>query len=229
MYSAKGVFSGSAFDEYLANGNLLNTLAARPSGSLVQKAAGRFSWEDSDQENETKHRGPEHMTLTVVVGSSGSGKTTFLDHVHKLHSCTYIRQYHTLRPYVPVKKIPKFDPLQLPYWNLYSEKVLKEQAAEGKKNESYNPGVKIGGTMAGEFTAGLSGGQRKMMLFELVRQRTSTQSELLIVRQHGQSAALAMPQLAACASSGRARWLWAARHFGDARASRLQSRRFHRL
>jgi len=121
------------------------------------------------------------MTLTVVVGSSGSGKTTFLDHVHKLHSCTYIRQYHTLRPYVPVKKIPKFDPLQLPYWNLYSEKVLKEQAAEGKKNESYNPGVKIGGTMAGEFTAGLSGGQRKMMLFELVRQRTSTQSELLIV------------------------------------------------
>jgi len=121
------------------------------------------------------------MTLTVVVGSSGSGKTTFLEHVHKLHSCTYIRQYHTLRPYVPVKNIPKFDPHQLPYWNLYSDKVLKEAAAEGKKNESYNPGVMIGGTMAGEFTAGLSGGQRKMMLFELVRQRTSTQSELLIV------------------------------------------------
>ena len=32
-----------------------------------------------------------------------------------------------------------------------------------------------------------------------------------------------------CASSGRARWLWAARHFGGARASRLQSRQFHRL
>ena len=119
------------------------------------------------------------MTLTVVVGSSGSGKTTFLEHVHKLHSCTYIRQYHTLRPYVPVKNIPKFDPQQLPYWNLYSDKVLKEAA--GGKNESYNPGVMIGGTMAGEFTAGLSGGQRKMMLFELVRQRTSSQSELLIV------------------------------------------------
>ena len=119
------------------------------------------------------------MTLTVVVGSSGSGKTTFLEHVHKLHSCTYIRQYHTLRPYVPVKKIPRFDPTQLPYWKLYSDKELKESG--GKKNESYNPGVKIGGTMAGEFTAGLSGGQRKMMLFELVRQRVSGQSDLLIV------------------------------------------------
>ena len=119
------------------------------------------------------------MTLTVVVGSSGSGKTTFLEHVHKLHSCTYIRQYHTLRPYVPVKKIPRFDPTQLPYWKLYSDKELKESG--GKKNESYNPAVKIGGTMAGEFTAGLSGGQRKMMLFELVRQRVSGQSDLLIV------------------------------------------------
>merc|ERR1711957_956540 len=34
---------------------------------------------------------------------------------------------------------------------------------------------------AGRFTAGLSGGQRKMMAFELVRQRTSSQSDLLIV------------------------------------------------
>ena len=35
--------------------------------------------------------------------------------------------------------------------------------------------------MAGVFVAGLSGGQRKMMAFELVRQRTSSQSDLLIV------------------------------------------------
>ena len=35
--------------------------------------------------------------------------------------------------------------------------------------------------MAGKFVAGLSGGQRKMMGFELVRQRTSSQSDLLIV------------------------------------------------
>lgn len=117
------------------------------------------------------------MTLTVVVGSSGSGKTTFLNHVHELHKCTYVRQYHTLRPYIPVRKIPDFDPSQLPYWNLYSE----EKLGDGTKNASYNPDVKIGGTMAGEFTAGLSGGQRKMMAFELVRQRTSTQSDLLIV------------------------------------------------
>jgi len=117
------------------------------------------------------------MTFTVVVGSSGSGKTTYLEDIHKVHSCTYIRQYHTLRPYIPVKKIPGFDPTQLPYWHLYSDKTVDG----GKKNESYNPNVKIGGTMAGEFTAGLSGGQRKMMLFELVRQRTSSQSDLLIV------------------------------------------------
>jgi len=117
------------------------------------------------------------MPLTVVVGSSGSGKTTYLEDVHKLHSCTYIRQYHLLRPYIPVKKIPGFDPSQLPFWSLYSDKTLQA----GQKNESYSPDVKIGGTMNGEFTAGLSGGQRKMMLFELVRQRTRSQSDLLIV------------------------------------------------
>ena len=93
------------------------------------------------------------MTLTVVVGSSGSGKTTYLEDVHKLHACTYIRQYHTLRPYIPVRKIPNFDPTQLPYWQLYSDKEAAD--GSGKKNESYNPNVKIGGTMAGEFTAGL--------------------------------------------------------------------------
>eukprot|EP00592_Proboscia_alata_P006085 CAMPEP_0194354426 /NCGR_PEP_ID=MMETSP0174-20130528/2598_1 /TAXON_ID=216777 /ORGANISM="Proboscia alata, Strain PI-D3" /LENGTH=190 /DNA_ID=CAMNT_0039123381 /DNA_START=439 /DNA_END=1008 /DNA_ORIENTATION=- len=35
--------------------------------------------------------------------------------------------------------------------------------------------------MAGEFTQGLSGGQRKLLLFELIYQRTMTQSNLLIV------------------------------------------------
>lgn len=115
------------------------------------------------------------MTLTVVVGSSGSGKTTFLGDVHKLNKCCYVRQYHTLRPYIPVRKIPHFDSSELPYMHLYNDEQL-----EGKKNDSYNPGVMIGGTMAGETTAGLSGGQRKMMLFELVRQRTASSSNLLI-------------------------------------------------
>jgi hypothetical protein len=39
----------------------------------------------------------------------------------------------------------------------------------------------IGGTMAGDFTPGLSGGQRKMLLFEIVKQRTAAASDLLIV------------------------------------------------
>ena len=107
------------------------------------------------------------MTLTVVIGSSGSGKTTFLNDVHKSHKCTYIRQYHNVRPYVTVSKIPNFDPSSLPYWSIY-------------ENEDKAASIKVGGTMAGEFTAGLSGGQRKLLLFELVYQRTKTQSDLLI-------------------------------------------------
>jgi ABC-type lipoprotein export system ATPase subunit len=108
------------------------------------------------------------MTLTTVVGSSGSGKTTFLNDVHKSHKCIYIRQYHNMRPYITVSKIPKFDPTKLPYWSIYE--------AEGKVDT-----IKVGGTMAGEFTAGLSGGQRKLLLFELIFQRVQSQSELLVV------------------------------------------------
>jgi len=107
------------------------------------------------------------MTLTVVVGSSGSGKTTFLNDVHKRNKCTYIRQYHNLRPYIAVKKIPSFDPTALPFWEIY----LKEE-----KDQK----ILIGGTMAGEFTAGLSGGQRKILLFELIRQRIRNQAGLLL-------------------------------------------------
>jgi hypothetical protein len=108
------------------------------------------------------------MTLSVVVGSSGSGKTTFLNDVHKTHHCTYIRQYHLIRPYISVSKIPNFDPTALPFWDIY-------------ESEGTADGIKVGGTMAGEFTAGLSGGQRKLMLFELIRQRIKNQSDLLIV------------------------------------------------
>lgn len=107
------------------------------------------------------------MTLTTVVGSSGSGKTTFLNDVHKSNKCIYIRQYHTMRPYIPVTKIPNFDPTRLPYWDIYER---EEKAST----------IKVGGTMAGEFTAGLSGGQRKLLLFELICQRTRNQTELLI-------------------------------------------------
>jgi len=72
-----------------------------------------------------------------------------------------------MRPYIPVSKIPNFDPTNLPYWSIYER--------EGKTDT-----IKVGGTMAGEFTAGLSGGQRKLLLFELICQRMRKQSELLI-------------------------------------------------
>ena len=67
-----------------------------------------------------------------------------------------------------MRKIPNFDPTKLPYWEIY-------------ESEGTAQTIKVGGTMAGEFTAGLSGGQRKLMLFELICQRTANQSELLIV------------------------------------------------
>jgi hypothetical protein len=135
-----------------------------------------------------------------------TGKTTFLNDTAKSHhSCTYIRQYHNLRPYIAVTKIPNFYPSRLPYWNVY---VQEATAAT------------VGGTMAGQFTgmyapsllhqyssrpnavgnfsirvltsflllppmlthtAGLSGGQRKLLLFELICQRTTNHSNLLLV------------------------------------------------
>ena len=107
------------------------------------------------------------MTLTVVVGSSGSGKTTFLNDCYEQHKCIYIRQYHSARPYIPVTQIPSFDPTKLPFWDIY----VKEGTADT---------IKVGGTMAGEFIAGLSGGQRKLLLFDLVCQRVASQTDLLI-------------------------------------------------
>ena len=73
-----------------------------------------------------------------------------------------------MRPYIAVSKIPNFSPQELPYWDIYEK--------EGVSNS-----IVVGGTMAGTFHAGLSGGQRKLLLFELIRQRTASQSELLIV------------------------------------------------
>jgi len=87
--------------------------------------------------------------------------------VHKSHKCIYIRQYHKIRPYVVVSKIPNFDPTRLPFWDIYER--------EGKAGT-----ISAGGTMAGRFTAGLSGGQRKLLLFELITQRVAEQSNLLI-------------------------------------------------
>jgi len=84
----------------------------------------------------------------------------------------YIRQYHNIRPYIAVTKIPRFDPTQLPYWDIY-------------EREGTAATIPVGGTMAGEFYPGCSGGQRKLLLFELIYQRTmapdSKDKQLLIV------------------------------------------------
>lgn len=88
--------------------------------------------------------------------------------MHKSHKCTYIRQYHNLRPYIAVSAIANFDPTKLPYWGIY----VKE-----KKDQN----IIVGGTIAGQFMPGLSGGQRKLLLFELIFQRTASQDNLLIV------------------------------------------------
>ena len=108
------------------------------------------------------------MVLTVVTGSSGSGKTFFLNDATKSHKCTYIRQYHNIRPYVLVKRIPNFDPTRLPFWDIYV-------------NEGTSGKIQVGGTMAGQETSGFSGGQRKLLLFELICQRAKGQSDLLLV------------------------------------------------
>jgi hypothetical protein len=104
----------------------------------------------------------------TLFSSSGSGKTTFLNDVHKAHECIYIRQYHNIRPYITVSKVPNFDPTELPYWSIYQK--------EGKDKR-----IQVGGTMAGEVTNGLSGGQRKLFLFELIYQRTKDETGLLIL------------------------------------------------
>ena len=109
----------------------------------------------------------ESKTMTVIVGSSGSGKTTFLEDVHRQNKCVYIRQFHSMRPYIPVTKIPNFDPTRLPFWEIYA-------------SDEKDPSIQVGGTMAGVFTPGLSGGQRKLLLFELVCQRIEAYSGLLI-------------------------------------------------
>lgn len=116
------------------------------------------------------------MPITLVIGSSGSGKTTFVEDVYKINKCCYIRQYHQIRPYIPVCQIPNFDPTMLPFWELYSKRVLND-----KTNPSYQPKIKIGGMLGADSVRGLSGGQRKMMLFELVRQRTANTKGVLVI------------------------------------------------
>jgi hypothetical protein len=87
-----------------------------------------------------------HILLSWFVG-----KTTFLNDTTKSHKCTYIRQYHNLRPYITVSKIPNFDPTRLPFWDTYV-------------NEGTADSIKVGGTMAGEFTGKFRSEQLKVVL-----------------------------------------------------------------
>ena len=103
------------------------------------------------------------MTLTVVHGCSGSGKSTFLEAIFSnAQYSTYIKQYHQLRPTIAVSSIPDFDPQELPYWEVYQK-------------ENVDKIIKVGGTLAGRTTLGLSGGQRKLLILELLSQRLSLQ------------------------------------------------------
>jgi hypothetical protein len=75
----------------------------------------------------------------VPILAKCTGKTTFLNDTAKSHKATYIRQYHNLRPYITVTKIPNFDPTRLPFWDTY----VREDTSNA---------IKVGGTMAGKFT-----------------------------------------------------------------------------
>ena len=93
------------------------------------------------------------MTLTE------SGKPTF-SMIYKKHQCIYTRQYHNLRPYIKVVNTTEFDPTMLPYWHTYTKE---------------NPHVFVG-----EFTAGSSGGQRKLFLCEMIYQKAKTSADFFI-------------------------------------------------
>lgn len=97
-----------------------------------------------------------------------SGKTAFLDDVHE-HSkhLTYIRQDHHVRPDVKVCDIPDFDPSSLPFWGLYESEGLASS-------------VKVGGLLGGEYIAGLTLGQHKILLLEMLCQHTLSQRKLSI-------------------------------------------------
>jgi energy-coupling factor transporter ATP-binding protein EcfA2 len=97
----------------------------------------------------------------MIVGASGSGKTTLLEEAYKISGCIYIRQYHQLRPHLKINDVRNFDPSGLPY--------------------TASDTTRVGGTYNGTHIPGLSGGQRKMFIFELIKQRTVDEKDLLIV------------------------------------------------
>ena len=92
-------------------------------------------------------------SLTVVLGESGAGKTTLIHDVHaQCGGGVIVRQYHAIRPGQFVQELPDLDISRLPF--------------------EINPGKRVGGSLAtGVVIPGLSGGQRKMLIFEIVYQR----------------------------------------------------------
>jgi hypothetical protein len=102
-------------------------------------------------------------SLTVVLGESGAGKTTLIHDVHaQCGGGVIVRQYHAIRPGQFVQELPDLDISRLPF--------------------EINPGKRVGGSLAtGVVIPGLSGGQRKMLIFEIVYQRLLVCMEPLLV------------------------------------------------
>ena len=53
------------------------------------------------------------------------GKTTFLEDVHKMHKCTYIRQYYNLWSFIAVLAITNFDQIQASLFHSYLSLMCK--------------------------------------------------------------------------------------------------------
>jgi hypothetical protein len=128
------------------------------------------------------------LTFSILLSedSSGSGKATFLNDVHKSQKCPYIRQHHNIRPYVVVSKIPNFNPKGLPYWDICER--------EGKHHSGWRHNGR------GIYGWTISGGQSELLLFELNIQHVKSQKDLFICLDEPATSAEATAQK--CATFG---------------------------
>ena len=148
----------------------------------IEQAAAKSNYDSHGRrrqlrigQNDLSKRNPRPAQVRVSeTGESVAGRSAMpiIDHLELtqfLILCPFcLIQYHLMRPYTIVASVPHFDPKRLPYWDIY------------QREDTANT-IKAGGTINGKFMAGLSGGQRKMLMFEIICQRVNGQRELLIV------------------------------------------------